>query len=328
VSAQLVSDAIRVDPPPDGCWVARSCELRVQATAPLRLSTETPTVRWPSASALEVLRIEAPSLSRVHGGPDAWIVRVIAFAPGDVATPSMSVEVLDAGGRRTSVDAPVRTITVHGRALVASSPLADLLPLPPSLVTVFVWAALLLSAAFVVSAAMSLLIRRRHRLAAWVGARLAVARARRRARRLLRRSAKDVEPGRVYDRIIEALRVALTPNFGRSVFALTSTELVALADRSRMADPDRELLATLLATTDVVRFGGHVPSPAETADDLARAHLVIRSRPAANPVKPRRVKSRQAKPAVTRPAQTEPAQVETVHAEPQGRRPTSPEANR
>lgn len=290
MSAQvaLVSDAIRVDPPPDGCWVARSCELRVRAMAPLQLSTATPTVRWPSASTLEVLRIEAPSLSGMHGGrPDAWIVRVIAFEPGDVATPSLRVEVLDTADRRAIIDAPIRTITVHGRALAASSPLADLLPLPPSLVDVLVWSAVLLSAAFVISALMSLLIKRRHRLVAWTRSRLTATRARRRARRLLRRPATDAEPGRVYDRIIEALRVALTPNLGRSVVALTSPELVALAARSRMPDPDRQLLATLLATTDIVRFAGHVPSPAETASDLARARIVIRSRIAEADRKPR-----------------------------------------
>jgi hypothetical protein len=287
--ANAGAGAVRVELPADGCWVARSCELRVHVAAPLRLSAEMPALRSrlprsaaASTSALEVLSIEGASPLRAPAGPDAWIVRVIAFEAGDLATPAMSVDVLDADSRHATLDVPAQTIAVRERAIGASSPLADLEALAPSAAAVLMVVAISVSAVAVLTAAASLLVRRRRRMAAWARAFVAPARARRRAARLLLGAGgsaeAEAEAGTIYDRIVEALRVALTPRIGSSVMALTSPEFLALAARSRMDDADRQSLAALLSRADGVRFGGDVPTPAQVTADLIRARRVVRSR--------------------------------------------------
>jgi hypothetical protein len=276
-----------VDVPPGGCQVAVSCEVWVRATAPFRLSREAPIVRQTTAPDVDILSIEASSLPLSTAAPEAWIVRLIAFEPGDATTPPMRVELIDAAGQPSIVDLPGRGLAVRAQTIAPGTALADLEPLVPAVEAAVARSALLLSVAFIVTALVVMMAARRRRTIAWLRALLAAGRARRRAARLLRRGTVTSDPTTVYDRIVEAVRLSLTPSFGPSVFTLTSPEVIALVGRSRMAETDRRTLADLLAASDVVRFGGQLPSQAEAAAALERARAIVRSRDfAPRPPKP------------------------------------------
>jgi hypothetical protein len=282
-----------VDVPPGGCQVAVSCEVWVRATAPFQLSREAPVVRQTPEPGTDVLSVEASSLPLSAASPEAWIVRLIAFEPGDAATPPLRVELLDAAGRPTIVDVPGRAFQVRAQTVAPDATLADLEPLTPAVEAIIAQSALVLSGALIVTALVMMMAARRRRAIAWLRTVLAAARMRRRAARLLRSGVANADPPSVYDRIVEAVRLALTPCFGPSVHTLTSSEVVALVTRSRMAETDRRTLAELLAASDVVRFGGHLPSQAEAAAALDRARAIVRSRDLA---------ARAAKPSASRPS--------------------------
>ena len=267
-----------VDVPPTGCQVAVSCDVWVRAAAPFRLSREAPVVRQTPAPGVDILSIEASSFPLSTAAPEAWIVRLIAFEPGDAATPPMRVELLDAAGRPAFVDVASRAFSVRAQTVAPDTPLADLEPLAPEMQTIVARSAVILSAALIVTAAVMMIAGRRRRMIAWLDGMLAAARARRSAARLLRRGAATSDPTTVYDRIVEAVRLALTPSVGASVHTLTSPEVVALVTRSKMTETDRRTLAELLAASDVVRFGGHIPTPAEAAAALDHARALVRSR--------------------------------------------------
>jgi hypothetical protein len=258
--------AVAVTAPPDGCWVALACDLRVETLPPNLPGPTPPVVR--TASALDVIAIEPGD------APGRWTIRTIAFEPGTAALPRLAVEIVDASGRRRFADTAAQSVTVQQRSWPDDAALAGLERLAP--LANPLWWPSVLAASFALGTLGLCASRLAHRGGAWFDRVVEPWRLRFAAARLLRRVTAG-DGRRVYDRIVVAMRLVLALRAGRSLSAFTANELMTLTGRLDLVPADRRRLAGLLTKSDAVRFGRRVPPAAVVAADLAVARRLVTS---------------------------------------------------
>jgi hypothetical protein len=277
VPLAAVSSEIR----PSRLPVGGTFELRLAAAWPNSVSQVLPRFEtW--TGPFEIVDIEARPATNGNGGSESrvWLIRLRTFEVGLVRIPGMHVDFQRLGERR-SVETSEVTVESLAPAVDRNGRLRPLKDVPEPQRDLADYAGLGARVALVPLAGawlwLTVSARRQRRRPAQPFHRRRALRALQRARQ---RSETDVDA--FYSDVSDMVRLFVEATLAIPGAVLSSMEIVAAARTKGAAPAVVQRLSEVLAAVDAVRFGGRIPSDAESREvfELTRLVLSNRDRPA------------------------------------------------